>query len=190
MQIRGRLNLYSDHRHAHLLFTISIQVWFGCCCCFFFNYYGTLRCYTSYCDCTGQKVFYLYCFMANDMRVVFLIFSYMTINYIPNVFNLSKLFWYIVPKIHCRAIPNDLAFSRCNTDNYILCNTGARISPEGRKWCILLWEGVQEFGENTDLLGKDTSCINMKEWVLHLIFAPSSTWSFMHLCGVETGTCE
>lgn len=68
-----------------------------------------------------------------------------------------------------------MAQSRCNTDNYVLFNTGARTSRAGRKQCILIWEGVRVFGEDNDLLSKDMSCINMKEWVSLLISVPSST---------------
>lgn len=35
--------------------------------------------------------------------------------------------------------------------------------------------------------GKDTSCINTKKWVSHLISAPSSTSSFMQICDVKIG---
>jgi len=66
---------------------ILIQAWFGV-----FNYYKTLTCCTSCCDCTGRKMFYLCCFIANETRVVFLKFSYANINCIPNVFKLHKLF--------------------------------------------------------------------------------------------------
>lgn len=55
-----------------------------------------------------------------------------------------------------------MAQSRCNTDNYVLFNTGARTSQAGRKRRILIQEG-RVFGEDTDLLSKEMSCINMKE---------------------------
>lgn len=35
--------------------------------------------------------------------------------------------------------------------------------------------------------GKDKPCINTKEWVSHLISAPSSTWFVMQFWGVKTG---
>lgn len=87
-------------------FTIAVQVWF----CFigwfgvlFFgdlfvcglgvssNYNERLRCFTSYHDCTGQKVFHLCCFTGNETRIVILLFSYMNINCITDFFKLSKL---------------------------------------------------------------------------------------------------
>lgn len=119
-----------------------------------------------------RKVFYLCCFVANKMRVVFLIFSHININCIPSSFKLS-IWSNIFSKIHGKAIPNNLLFMalpRCNTYTH---NTDAKISPEGKSVVFCFGKASKSLEKTpSSSRGKDMPCINTMEWVLHLISAP------------------